>query len=67
MHGLQVLLAGSRIRVHLYEDIDELVARFVEPYLRNFRDLVKHRKFRSGTKAEVQAQLRDEHLRGGAC
>ena len=31
-----------------YEDLDEVVARYVEPYVANVKELVRHRKFREG-------------------
>ncbi len=45
---------------HSYDDLDELVARFVDPLAGGLRALGAHRKFRHGTYDEVRAQLDGE-------
>jgi SH2 domain len=44
-------------KMEKYEDLDEVVARYVEPYVENFRALVRHRKFRDGLWPDMQVAL----------
>ena len=46
-----------------YEDLDEVYARHVEPMVGHLKDLLKHRKFRKGTKTEVDQRLKAEMAR----
>ncbi|GBG67753.1 hypothetical protein CBR_g879 [Chara braunii] len=45
-----------------YEDLDEVVARYVEPLVTKIRDMLKYRKFKRGTKVEVDDQLKQEKM-----
>lgn len=39
-----------------YEDLDEVVARYVEPYLQHFKEMQKHKRFRDGSWEAVQVR-----------
>mmetsp|Transcript_1566 Transcript_1566/g.5360 ORF Transcript_1566/g.5360 Transcript_1566/m.5360 type:complete len:1419 (+) Transcript_1566:173-4429(+) len=43
-----------------YEDLDEIVARFVEPYTSFLKKMLRFRKFRKGSKAEIDEALQFE-------
>lgn len=43
-----------------YEDLDEVIARHVEPLADRIRALLDHRKFRSGSQLDVDSWLQDE-------
>eukprot|EP00958_Prasinococcus_capsulatus_P006789 scaffold630_cov399-Prasinococcus_capsulatus_cf.AAC.24 len=43
-----------------YDDLDELIFHFLEPYVQNFRGAIKFRKYLKGTKAEVDGMLMEE-------
>ncbi|KAK9828928.1 hypothetical protein WJX72_002842 [[Myrmecia] bisecta] len=46
-----------------YEDLDEVLARYVEPYMANIKALVGHRKMREGSLDQVNNLLRAEKAR----
>ncbi|KAG0480412.1 hypothetical protein HPP92_011270 [Vanilla planifolia] len=43
-----------------FEDLDEVMDRYVDPLVANLKTMLSYRKFRSGTKSEVDDQLRKE-------
>ena len=43
-----------------YEDLDELIFHFIEPYVQHFRGCMKFRKYQKGSKQEVDEYLRNE-------
>ena len=46
-----------------YEDLDEVYARHVEPMVTNLKAMIRHRKFRRGTKRDVDQRLKAEMAR----
>lgn len=48
-----------------YEDLDEIVARFVDPYFERVREVTRHRKFRDGEWATLKPELQEEKRRLG--
>ena len=46
-----------------YEDLDEVYARHVEPIVTNLKAMIRHRKFRRGTKRDVDQRLKAEMAR----
>lgn len=75
--GLQAMLRlGLPLKVKLsvgkgqeeveqYEDIDELVARFVEPMVEHIRVVTWHHKFHAGDRISVDQHLKQERQRQG--
>jgi transcription elongation factor SPT6 len=45
-----------------YDDLDEVYARHVEPMVGHLKEMIRHRKFRRGTKRDVDQRLK---VRGG--
>ncbi|XP_057817210.1 transcription elongation factor SPT6-like isoform X2 [Cryptomeria japonica] len=43
-----------------FEDLDEVIDRYVDPLISNLKAILDYRKFRRGTKAEVDDALRKE-------
>ncbi|PKA53008.1 hypothetical protein AXF42_Ash001989 [Apostasia shenzhenica] len=43
-----------------FEDLDEVMDRYVDPLVTNLKNMLNYRKFRRGNKAEVDDQLRRE-------
>ncbi|XP_020672293.1 transcription elongation factor SPT6 homolog isoform X1 [Dendrobium catenatum] len=43
-----------------FEDLDEVMDRYVDPLVTNLKNVLSYRKFRRGTKLEVDDQLRKE-------
>lgn len=48
------------IREDTFEDIDEVIDRYVDPLVSNLKEILAYRKFRRGTKAEVDDVLQKE-------
>ena len=46
-----------------YEDLDEVMARHVEPIVSHVKHMLKHRKFMRGTKDEIDAALQQQLAR----
>jgi len=46
-----------------YEDLDEVAARFVEPFVSNVKAITSHRKFKDGSQADIDAALKEEKRR----
>ncbi|KAM1234373.1 hypothetical protein ACFX13_004034 [Malus domestica] len=49
-----------------FEDLDEVVDRYVDPLVAQLKAMLNYRKFRRGTKAEVDALLKIEKLENPA-
>ena len=47
-----------------YEDLDEIISKFVEPLYSRVLDVKSHKKFLRGTKKEVSAQLKEQVEKG---
>ncbi|KAL3162429.1 hypothetical protein ABBQ32_010098 [Trebouxia sp. C0010 RCD-2024] len=58
---LTIQMAGSAALT--FEDLDDVIANFAEPYLENVRALVTHRKFMDGQWDTVQTVLSAERAR----
>uniref|UniRef100_A0A1D1YSQ9 Transcription elongation factor spt6 n=1 Tax=Anthurium amnicola TaxID=1678845 RepID=A0A1D1YSQ9_9ARAE len=50
------------IGVDTFEDLDEVMDRFVDPLVTHMRNMLAYRKFRKGTKAEIDDLLRAEKV-----
>jgi hypothetical protein len=53
---------GTRLSIgkgdkYVFEDLDEVVARFVQPMLRHVREITTHKNWRFGGDAEIQSML----------
>ena len=46
-----------------FEDLDEVMARHVEPIVSNVKHMLKHRKFMRGSKEEIDGALRQQLAR----
>ena len=46
-----------------YEDLDEVYARHVEPIVSHLKQMIRHRKFRRGTRRDVDQRLKAEMAR----
>eukprot|EP00898_Chlorokybus_atmophyticus_P008664 jgi/Chlat1/879/Chrsp107S01340 len=49
-----------QIRDEFYDDLDEVLARYVEPLAANIKEMQSHRKFMSGSKQQIDDALRAE-------
>lgn len=52
--GAKLMLKGE-----IYEDLDEILARFIGPMNDLVDDVTQHAKFRSGTKLEIENELKE--------
>lgn len=43
-----------------FEDLDEVIARYVDPLVSNLKEMLRYRKFRRGKKEEIDSLLRQE-------
>ncbi|KAL5977005.1 hypothetical protein ACLOJK_021343 [Asimina triloba] len=57
-----LLRIGKRLKIDgdNYEDLDEVMDRYVDPLVANLKAMLGYRKFKKGTKAEVDDLLRME-------
>ncbi|XP_050210070.1 transcription elongation factor SPT6 homolog [Mercurialis annua] len=57
-----LLRIGKTLKIgeDTFEDLDELMDRYVDPLVAHLKTMLSYRKFRRGTKAEVDEQLRVE-------
>ncbi|MQL71470.1 hypothetical protein Taro_003793, partial [Colocasia esculenta] len=57
-----LLRLGKKLTIgeDTFEDLDEVMDRYVDPMVANLRNMLAYRKFRRGTKAEVDDLLRAE-------
>lgn len=46
-----------------YDELDELIARYMDPLVANAREVMSHRMYRDGTEEEVDALLAEEKAR----
>jgi transcription elongation factor SPT6 len=46
-----------------YEDLDEVVARYIEPMISHIKHMLRHRKFMRGRKDEIDAALQQQLAR----
>ncbi|XP_050203908.1 transcription elongation factor SPT6 homolog [Mercurialis annua] len=59
-----LLRIGKTLKIgeDTFEDLDELMDRYVDPLVAHLKSMLSYRKFRRGTKAEVDEQLKVEKL-----
>ncbi|XP_065853153.1 transcription elongation factor SPT6 homolog [Euphorbia lathyris] len=57
-----LLRIGKTLKIgdDTFEDLDEVMDRYVDPLVTHLKSMLSYRKFRRGTKAEVDEQLRVE-------
>lgn len=57
-----LLRIGKTLKIgeDTFEDLDEVMDRYVDPLVTHLKAMLNYRKFRKGTKAEVDEQLRIE-------
>ncbi|KAL5707704.1 Transcription elongation factor spt6 [Ranunculus cassubicifolius] len=57
-----LLRLGKTLKIgdDTFEDLDEVMDRYVDPLVTHLKTMVNYRKFRKGTKAEVDDQLKAE-------
>ncbi|KDP29489.1 hypothetical protein JCGZ_19328 [Jatropha curcas] len=57
-----LLRIGKTLKIgdDTFEDLDEVMDRYVDPLVSHLKAMLSYRKFRTGTKAEVDEQLRVE-------
>ena len=53
--GSELVIIHGAHYTENFEDLDEVLANFVAPYMRNFNAVVNHRKFVAGSSREIQA------------
>ncbi|KAI5078919.1 hypothetical protein GOP47_0006590 [Adiantum capillus-veneris] len=58
------LSLGKSLKIgeDVFEDLDEVIARYVDPLVGNLKEMLRYRKFRRGRKEEVDAHLKQEKL-----
>ncbi|MCO5570094.1 hypothetical protein L7F22_023810 [Adiantum nelumboides] len=58
------LSLGKSLKIgeDVFEDLDEVIARYVDPLVGNLKEMLRYRKFRRGQKDEVDALLKQEKL-----
>ncbi|XP_047948242.1 transcription elongation factor SPT6 homolog [Salvia hispanica] len=49
-----------KIRKDTFEDLDEVMDRYVDPLVAHLKSMLNHRKFRTGTRSEIEELLRIE-------
>ncbi|KAK9857234.1 hypothetical protein WJX84_006269 [Apatococcus fuscideae] len=52
--GAELIITHGRHYHEVFEDLDEILASFVTPYMRNFNAAVGHRKFVAGNAATIR-------------
>ena len=60
---LSIHIPGNKKLV--FDDLDEVIALYVEKYMARIRSIVLHRKFREGYRSEIDELLNDEKQRNG--
>ncbi|XP_065853878.1 transcription elongation factor SPT6 homolog [Euphorbia lathyris] len=57
-----LLRIGKTLKIgdDTFEDLDEVMDRYVDPLVTHLKSMLSYRKFRRGTKAEIDEQLRIE-------
>ena len=60
--GANPLELGSELRIgqQQFEDVDEIIARFITPMCRHAQRMLEHKNFRLGDSAEIESILRVE-------
>eukprot|EP00250_Pteridium_aquilinum_P021264 c25074_g1_i1 orf=411-5594(-) len=58
------LSLGKSLKIgeDVFEDLDEVIARYVDPLVGNLKEMLRYRKFRRGRKEEVDSLLKQEKL-----
>ncbi|KAH7314514.1 hypothetical protein KP509_21G005900 [Ceratopteris richardii] len=56
------LSLGKTLKIgeDVFEDLDEVIARYVDPLVSNLKEMLRYRKFRRGRKEEVDDLLRQD-------
>ena len=52
--GSELIITHGAHYNEKFEDLDEVLANFVAPYMRNFNAVVNHRKFAPGSLEDIQ-------------
>lgn len=60
---LQVMEIHALPPKEKYDDLDEMIVRFLEPLVANIKSLTSNRKFRDGARPGVDAWVKAEHQR----
>lgn len=55
--GAELTIIHGAHYTEVFEDLDEILANFVSPYIRHFTAAVEHKKFVPGTAADVKAAV----------
>ncbi|PWA93343.1 global transcription factor group B1 [Artemisia annua] len=62
--GPGVLRLGKTLKIgeDVFEDLDEVMDRYVDPLVTHLKKMLEYRKFKEGSKAEVDESLRKEKM-----
>ena len=55
--GAELTIIHGAHYTEVFEDLDEILANFVSPYIRHFTAALEHKKFVPGTAAQVKAAV----------
>mmetsp|Transcript_13013 Transcript_13013/g.40065 ORF Transcript_13013/g.40065 Transcript_13013/m.40065 type:complete len:1752 (+) Transcript_13013:53-5308(+) len=58
--GVYYVETNSGSSAERFSDLNEVLARVIEPLIANYNDAVRHRKFMDGSFQELQARLKEE-------
>eukprot|EP00803_Ostreobium_quekettii_P005930 evm.model.scf_2055.3 EVM.evm.TU.scf_2055.3 scf_2055:9429-23821(-) len=61
---LTIMVPGGKKLI--FDDLDEVIAQYVEKYVARIRAVTSHRKFRDEHKSEIDEYLNEEKLRSGS-